>query len=302
MADDANLPDGTPSSGPARPRCGRHGLAYDPSVHSGCVLCRTQQAPKTKATIWWPVLAVFVVTGLGIGGAWLLRSRETATDAASSNRVPLPPSELRTLTTRNAAGRSGVAFLPRQHSASPRPLLVLFHGTGGSGSAILGAFRDLAERRGVVVVAPDSGRSPDGVWNWQVGDAPGEVTADKRHATACIDEVLALPGVRIDSAYVLAAGHSGGASSAPYLASNDSRFGAFAVLHGGIFPGGLGANRVRGWFSTGASDTLRTPELVRQAALSSAAVTGPVTLRTFAGGHELSAAEMQDLMEWWLSG
>jgi hypothetical protein len=73
------------------------------------------------------------------------------------------------------------------------------------------------------------------------------------------------------------------------------------VLHGGIFPGGLGANRVRGWFSTGASDTLRTPESVRHAALSGASVTGPITLRTFAGGHELSEAEMQGLIEWWLS-
>ena len=279
-------------------RCAKHQLVYDAKkVHSGCVLCRAEPTSRPATRSRWPLLAAISIAVLAGGALALVRSRSAVTPAAPASA---PRSETRVLSSRNAAGRSGIAFLPHQLSDGPRPLLVLFHGTGGSGSAILEAFKGIAEQRGILLVAPDSGRSPDGAWNWQVADAPGELTDDRRHATKCIDEVLALPGVRVDMTRVLAAGHSGGASSAPYLASHDSRFSAFAVLHGGVFPGGLGSNRIRGWFSTGDSDTLRTPESVRNAASSSAGVTGPLTLRTFAGGHELSPPEVQGLIDWWL--
>jgi poly(3-hydroxybutyrate) depolymerase len=283
-------------------RCASHNLAYDANIHSGCVLCRAERDSSSFAKARVPLLVLVAVLALAGGALVLMRGRRVVGSETASAAPPpnSQRSELRVLKSRNTVGRGGVAFLPHQLSAGARPLLVLFHGTGGSGSAILGSFRSIAEQRGLIVVAPDSGRSPDGAWNWQVGDAPGELTADRQHTTACIEEVLALPGVRVDGDYVLAAGYSGGASSAPYLASNDARFRAFAVLHGGVFAGGLGSNRVRGWFSTGEGDTLRTPRSVRDAGSSAAERTGPITFRAFAGGHELSRAEVDDLIEWWL--
>src|SRR5256885_3949886 len=49
----------------------------------------------------------------------------------------------------------------------------------------------------------------------------------------------------------LIAGYSGGGSSAPYIASNRPPFTHTAVLHGGVFAGGIGPRRMPAWFSTG---------------------------------------------------
>ena len=67
-----------------------------------------------------------------------------------------------------------------------------------------------------------------------VGQRPHEVTEDYRHIMDCVREVLTLPGVRIDPAHVLIAGYSVGGSAAPYLASHEDLFTAFAVLHGHV--------------------------------------------------------------------
>jgi poly(3-hydroxybutyrate) depolymerase len=222
-------------------------------------------------------------------------------DPSHSSPQPQTQSQRGALKTHNANGRSGAFFLPKNFSGEPRPLLVLFHGTGGNGDQILQAFVDLAEEKRLIVVAPDSGLLPDGTPSWQVGSLAAEVTTDRQHAEACISEVLGLDGVRIDPGKVLAAGHSGGASSAPYIASNDNRFTAFAVLHGGVFPGGLGSNRVPGWFSTGEADTLRPPAMVRGASEAAASYAASITLRTYSGGHDMSAEEVRDVVAWWLT-
>ena len=110
-----------------------------------------------------------------------------------------------------------------------------------------------------------------------------------------------MAGVRIDVEHVLIAGHSGGGSNAPYAATNDDLFTAFAVLHGGAFPGGFGSHRVRGWFSTGSADPVRPPDRVRRAALDAkSAIAGDVVYREFAGGHDVSEVEAAELIRWWL--
>lgn len=223
-------------------------------------------------------------------------SSERAQAASSA----APSSTLLPLQTKNAIGRSGALFLPRQIADGARPLLVLFHGTGSSGADILAEFRSLAEARGIVVLAPDSGRSPDGNYNWEVPDKLGETTGDQAHVAACLAELFARPEVRIDPERVLAAGHSGGGSSAAYVATNDARFRGFAVLHGGIFEGGLGSNRVPAWFSTGSEDTLRPPALVQSAATAAGQHATTVAVHVYPGGHGLSAVELGELLIWWL--
>lgn len=99
----------------------------------------------------------------------------------------------------------------------------------------------------------------------------------------------------------LIAGHSGGASTAPYEASVDDLYGAFAVLHGGVFVGGLGARRPRGWFSTGSNDSLRPPRAVRDGAdrVRGAGFVN-VVYREFPGWHEVGGEEVRTVVEWWL--
>lgn len=210
------------------------------------------------------------------------------------------PSGVFVLRARNDSGRSGSVFVPREAAAVACPLLVLFHGTGGSGADILSSFRPLAEARGIILLAPDSGRSLDGAYNWQVPDRPGESTPDQAHVSACVDEVLGAPGVHVDRERVLALGHSGGGSSAAYVATTDARFRGFAVLHGGVFAGGLGAHRVPAWFSTGTADPLRPPAVLERAAAAAGAHATSVTTHLYPGAHELSGAELHDVIAWWL--
>jgi predicted esterase len=165
---------------------------------------------------------------------------------------------------------------------------------------MVSAFRDLAAKKGFIIVAPDS-RMIAGHFNWQVGGSPGSVTEDFTHALDCLAEVRAKPGLTIDDRHLLAAGFSGGASSAPYVATNQLLFTAFAVLHGGVIQGGIGMNVLRGWFSTGQDDPARPPALVQE---SVDYITGlgftDVTYKVYPGGHVLSAPELSDVVAWWL--
>lgn len=202
---------------------------------------------------------------------------------------------------RNAAGRSGVYYLPAGPRSQPVPLLVILHGSGGSGEAILPAFRAAAQAQRFAIVAPDSRSSPSGQFTWQAGDQPGDVTPDLTHVLNCIEWVRTHTGIAIDPARVLIAGFSGGASSAPYIASNRPPFTHAAVLHGGVFPGGFGSRRMPVWLSTGEEDRYRPVPLVQQAADQLAGVGfTAVTFKRYPGGHDLSDAEVGDLLSWWL--
>jgi len=206
------------------------------------------------------------------------------------------------LSTVNAAGRSGYYYLPERLSGEAIPLLLGFHATGGTGEGFLGSFFAMAEEHGFAIIAPDSRTSPAGEYTWEVGDRPGEITPDYTHALACITEVQDSFSLSIDPRKVLAAGYSGGASSAPYLASNEELFTAFAVLHGGVFPGGIGDHIIPGWFSTGEDDSLRSPQHMQEQ-LDSLIPLGfaDLVLEIFPGGHGLSEEESRRVTEWWLS-
>jgi predicted esterase len=198
----------------------------------------------------------------------------------------------------NSAGRTGAFFLPERDG--PIPIAVLFHPTGGDGASFLSGFTARAREDGFGIVAPDSRISPQGDATWEVGTDPGEVTPDLTFARTCLAEVLDRDDVASDGR-LLAAGHSGGGSSAPYVASNDGRFTHFAVLHGGLFPGGLGPERPRGWLSTGEADTTRTPEELQGHTDDLAALGFDAELHLYPGGHGISEEERGALIGWWLA-
>jgi predicted esterase len=199
----------------------------------------------------------------------------------------------------NSSGRTGAWFAPASRDAAAVPLLVLLHGTGGSGRQILGRFIAQAKARGFAIVAPDS-RQVQGAWTWEVGDKPGEVTEDLNHVIATVEWVTDSVNLQVDLTRVLIAGYSGGASSAPYIGTNRRPFTQCAVLHGGAFPGGLGTRRIPCWFSTGNSDPARPPAGVYKATSQLQALGFTTTYRTFAGAHELTDPEIDALISWWL--
>jgi len=208
-----------------------------------------------------------------------------------------------TLEVQNSIGRSGSYYLPQGYNLTGLPILVAYHGTGGSGLDMVTTLRPYADTSSFIIVAPDSRVSPQGDYTWEVGSEPGEVTEDLLHTQACLEEVLGLPGVTWNETDLLAAGYSGGGSSAPYMATNDDRFTASATLHGGVFVGGLGDNIIPAWFSTGEDDSMRPPDHVEGMAADMEAAGFPdVEFHVFPGGHELTAAELEGVVEWWLPG
>ena len=294
---------------PSRVRCDRHGLHYDPTRGEGCVLCRKElsasEPPTQHGSLRRPlaIAAAVVFLAAAIGAVvW-------AVAAPMNNRADAPFAEVSAsegeqvgvLETKNSAGRSGAFYIPPHAAGDPLPMAVLLHGTGGRGENMLGGFRRLAKERKFVIVAPDSRKSPDGSWTWQVGDKPGDVTEDLTHTLACIDEVQAIPGWQLDTEHVLIAGFSGGASLAPYVATNREPFTAYAILHGGVFVGGLGTRDVAGWMSTGCSDAVRSEGPMRELhrALERSGRTG-VRFEVFDGGHGLGSEEKEAVVTWWL--
>jgi predicted esterase len=83
---------------------------------------------------------------------------------------------------------------------------------------------------------------------------------------ACVREVLAAPGVRVDPGRVLAAGFSVGGNGTASVATHEAVFTALTVLHGHVVPQAMGPRRPRTWLSAGDRDRVRTVEYMRSVA------------------------------------
>jgi poly(3-hydroxybutyrate) depolymerase len=204
-----------------------------------------------------------------------------------------------TIQVTTSTGRRGAYYLPQNSESRALPLLVMLHGTGGTGSSMVVRVRDMAERQKFFAVAPDS-VSVAGVW--LVDHGIGGATEDHRHVVSCVHELQALRGVRVERGRVLVAGFSVGGGAASYLASREDVFTAFAVLHGHVALDALGPRRVRGWLSTGDRDRQRPPEAMRRLAdhLHSREGFTEIETRIFRGGHALGDEELTALVAWWL--
>jgi len=116
-------------------------------------------------------------------------------------------------------------FAPDNVGDSPAPLLLLLHGSGHDGMSLVNPWKSLAEKMGIVLVAPDSFNSQ--IWD-QVKDGP-----DFLHAI--IENVRAK--YHIDGKRLYMFGNSGGASYALYIAVIESEYFAATAVHaGGIRP------------------------------------------------------------------
>ena len=72
------------------------------------------------------------------------------------------------------------------------------------------------------------------------------------------------------------------------------------MLHGGLFVGGFGEGSPAAWLSTGADDTIRPPAELEGYATQLEGLGFDVTIEIFAGGHGLSATEIEAIGQWWL--
>lgn len=110
---------------------------------------------------------------------------------------------------------------PGVTAARPAPLLVTLHGSGGNGWSLVYKWRKFAEKKGIVLVGPDSTNSE--IWNID-NDGPAflhDLVEETRRD---------LP---IDGRRIYLFGHSGGAVFAIEIAALESEYFAAAAVHAG---------------------------------------------------------------------
>jgi len=119
--------------------------------------------------------------------------------------------------------RSYTLFAPGSAATSPAPLLVLLHGSYGSGAAMVSWWSSLAEQEGMVLVGPEA-REREA---WQLrADGP-------QFIRALIDTVAAKHP--IDRARIYLFGTSGGAVYALMLSMLESQLFAATAIHAGAW-------------------------------------------------------------------
>jgi poly(3-hydroxybutyrate) depolymerase len=112
------------------------------------------------------------------------------------------------------------SFAPEK-LAAPAPLLLLLHGSGRDGMSQINEWKDLAEKEGLVLAAPDSANSRQ--WSMNV-DGPEFL----HQVVEAVRAKNSIDGKRI---YIF--GHSAGAVFALYMAVMESKYFAAAGVHAG---------------------------------------------------------------------
>lgn len=126
----------------------------------------------------------------------------------------------------HGTGRAMMLHLPKGFSPGrPAPLVLLLHGSGGTGEAILETshLTETADRHGFVVVAPDAGIAVGKGFAWNIPGVPtvtGKVpTASDSDDVAFLGEVIDWLAAKrcIDRSRVYASGFSGGGRMTSWL-------------------------------------------------------------------------------------
>ena len=174
---------------------------------------------------------------------------------------------------------------------APRPLMVFFHGAGGTSAQSLTAVGEVAGRHGVLVLATTSTGS---TWDLLTGGLGRDV--------AVLDAALELVADRVPVGAVVAAGFSDGASYALSLGlANGDLFEAVLAFSPGFVapPAQHGAPRV--WISHGRADrVLPVDRCGRRVSRQLAGAGYAVTYEEFDGGHVVTPDLVTSALQWWL--
>jgi poly(3-hydroxybutyrate) depolymerase len=180
--------------------------------------------------------------------------------------------------TSDGVKRTYAAYAPPR--AGLRPLVILLHGTGWTGRAMVRRWKGLAKREGIVVAGPDAtDRS-----GWQ---PPQDGPALFR------DLVEELKPQRVDPRRIYPFGYSAGAIFALYMAPIQSEYFAAAAAHAGAYTGeadlgflGTTRRKIPLLLSAGTKDALFPPSVVNATVGRLKRDGFPVTTSLLAGeGH-----------------
>ena len=189
------------------------------------------------------------------------------------------------------SGRDAILQLPTAGSDRPLPLLVLLHGAGGTGAAMLLRVGAAADEAGVAILAPDS-RGP--TWDAIRGGFGDDVTFIDR----ALEHVFAR--VSVDPARVTVGGFSDGASYALSLGlANGDLFPRVIAFSPGFVVSATVHGRPRFFVSHGTSDPiLPIDESSRVIVPRLRSLGYEVAFREFNGRHEVPPDVAREGMRW----
>jgi len=192
-----------------------------------------------------------------------------------------------------AGDRDGLLYVPRSAPAGAAPLLLLLHAASGSAKSIMKHVVDQADRKGVIVVAPDS-RGP----TWDVS-SPAGLGAD----VAFIDNALAYAFAHfaIDPHRILVGGFSDGATYALTLGlTNGNLFNRVVAFSPGyLFLATTPAGKPRVFISHGTRDTILPIDRCGRAIAAHLRRGGySVELREFDGPHTMPPEIVSAAFDW----
>ena len=210
-----------------------------------------------------------------------------------------------------AGARDAFLQVPADAGDGPLPVLVLFHGAGGSAERFLRRLATATEALRIVIVATDSrGRT------WDV--IPGEqgtlldiVTGHRRSAgfgadVAFLDRALerVFQKVSVDPACIAVGGFSDGATYALSLGLiNGDLFQRIVAFSPGFIVEGEPRGRPQVFVSHGRADEILPIDRCSRRIVPALQKRGyAVTFREFDGGHEMPEALAREAIRWIMGG
>jgi phospholipase/carboxylesterase len=188
--------------------------------------------------------------------------------------------------------RDGMLYVPKGYSPEvPAPLIVMFHGAGGSGRSTDYVY-PLADERGLIVLSPDS--RDERTWDMIIGAAGPDVdflgAALRQTAQRC----------RVDRSRMMIGGHSDGASYALCFGIGvGDMFTQIIALSPGVMTPVAANGKPRLFLAHGVSDhVMPIDDTSRKFVPRLRALGYDVTYREYDGGHGAPAPIVRESIEW----
>ena len=205
---------------------------------------------------------------------------------AATNRL-LDPGEHRL----SDAGLPGTLLLVPDAVRTPAPLLVFFHGAGGTAASSLPLVREAAVAHGALVLAPSSAGSTWDLLTGGLGRDVAGLDAALAHVFAhCEVDRVAMGGFSDGGSYALSLG----------VANGDLAQAVLAFSPGFLAPPEqVGQPRV--WVSHGAADRVLPVDRCGRRVVATLSRAGyAVTYEEFHGGHVVPPHLVDAAFRWWL--
>ena len=189
--------------------------------------------------------------------------------------------------------RDGVLYIPRGYKPGvAMPLIVWFHGAGGSGLASAGNF-PLADEFGAIILAPDS--RDERTWDLVLGSYGPDV----EFLMAAFQQVLRRCSV--DRQRLTVGGHSDGASySLSFGITNGDVFGKVISLSPGVMSPADARGKPKMFIAHGVNDpVMPIDDTSRKFVPRLKSLGYDVTYREYEGGHGAPREIVRESFDWW---